>query len=68
MRSWGIRVETEAGTALEGRRAALRFAAGLLSLASLGLGFLWIVVDPDRKAWHDRLSGTRVVRLPAAGA
>jgi uncharacterized RDD family membrane protein YckC len=28
----------------------------LLSAAPLGLGFAWAWFDPDRLAWHDRLS------------
>jgi uncharacterized RDD family membrane protein YckC len=38
-----------------------RLAAAALSWLALGLGWLWILVDPQRRAWHDRLSGTRVV-------
>jgi uncharacterized RDD family membrane protein YckC len=30
----------------------------------LGLGFLWILKDPDRQAWHDRIAGTYVVKVP----
>jgi uncharacterized RDD family membrane protein YckC len=33
-------------------------------LLCLGLGFLWVLYDRDKLAWHDRLSGTRLVRLP----
>jgi uncharacterized RDD family membrane protein YckC len=36
----------------------------LLSWLPLGLGFLWMLVDSQGRAWHDRLSGTRVVELP----
>lgn len=68
MRAWSIRVETTQGRPLSVRLAALRFAAALLSLAVLGLGFLWIALDPNRSAWHDRLSGTRVVRSPRSRA
>jgi len=25
---------------------------------------LWLLFDPQKLAWHDRLSGTRVVLLP----
>jgi uncharacterized RDD family membrane protein YckC len=36
----------------------------ILSLCALGLGFIWIAVDPGKQAWHDKLAGTIVVRLP----
>jgi uncharacterized RDD family membrane protein YckC len=37
----------------------------ILSLCAVGLGFLWIAIDPGRQAWHDKLAGTIVVRVPA---
>lgn len=63
MRAWHIRVEASDGTSVTLRAAAIRFAASLVSVAPLGLGFAWILVDPDGRAWHDRLSGTRVALL-----
>jgi uncharacterized RDD family membrane protein YckC len=36
-----------------------------LSWLPLGLGFFWVLFDRDRRAWHDRLSGTRLVFRPA---
>jgi uncharacterized RDD family membrane protein YckC len=36
----------------------------ILSLCAVGLGFLWIAIDPGRQAWHDKLAGTIVVRVP----
>jgi uncharacterized RDD family membrane protein YckC len=35
-----------------------------VSLLPAGLGFAWVLVDPERRAWHDRLSRTRVVMVP----
>jgi uncharacterized RDD family membrane protein YckC len=64
MRAWRLRVETGSGHPLDLRSAVLRFMAGLLSVATFGLGLLWIWVDRESLAWHDRLSGTRVVVVP----
>ena len=36
----------------------------ILSSFALFLGFIWIAVDPGRQAWHDKLAGTIVVRVP----
>jgi uncharacterized RDD family membrane protein YckC len=36
----------------------------ILSLCALGLGFFWIGIDPGKQAWHDKLAGTIVVRVP----
>lgn len=64
MRSWRIRVETPQGVAPSPARALLRFALAMVSLAPLGLGFWCALWDPERRTWHDRLSGTRVVLVP----
>lgn len=43
--------------------AVVREAARLgLSLPPLALGFLWMLDEPRRRAWHDLLGGTVVVR------
>ena len=65
MRAWRLRVVGPDGHAPGWGRAFGRFAAALLSWAAFGLGFLWVLVDRDRRAWHDRLSGTRLVLRPA---
>jgi uncharacterized RDD family membrane protein YckC len=43
-------------------RAAARSAAYLASAATLGLGFLWIGFDSEKRGLHDWLSGTYVVK------
>ena len=40
-------------------QSTLEIAASWLAL---GLGFLWQLWDKDKLAWHDRLSGTHLVR------
>ena len=64
MRAWRLKLVDDYGSPISWQRAARRCLAALLSLAPLGLGYLWILIDPQRRAWHDRLSGTRVVVLP----
>ena len=64
MRAWRLRVERESGEALDTRAGLLRFLGGLLSVATGGIGLLWLWVDRDELTWHDRLAGTRVVVLP----
>jgi uncharacterized RDD family membrane protein YckC len=41
--------------------AIRRFLAVIVSVIPLGLGFLAVLRDPSRRAWHDRLTGTEVV-------
>jgi uncharacterized RDD family membrane protein YckC len=61
MRAWKLRVVGPDGQPPGWGRALGRFGAAIVSWAVVGMGFLWILVDADRLAWHDRLSGTRLV-------
>jgi uncharacterized RDD family membrane protein YckC len=65
MRAWRIRLEKSSGAAMDLRTGLLRFASGLLTIASGGVGLLWLWIDRDGLTWHDRLAGTRVIVLPA---
>ena len=64
MRAWRMRLVASDGEALNWRHCLLRCAAASLSLASLGLGYLWCLVDRDGRSLHDHLSGTRLVLEP----
>lgn len=66
MRAWRLKLVGPEGGPVNWTRATLRFAAALLSLAALGLGLLWVLVDREKRAWHDSLSGTQLVLLPKA--
>jgi uncharacterized RDD family membrane protein YckC len=63
MRAWHLRAVTESGKRMALKAAALRFVLGVLAWAPAALGVLWLYVDPERLALHDRLSKTRVVHL-----
>lgn len=66
MRAWRLRVTDARGAALTWPRALLRFVLAFVSLAALGLGFLWCLVDRERRGWHDIGARSAVVRLPNA--
>ena len=40
----------------------VRTLAALVSAACLGAGFLWAILDPYQRTWHDLLAGTVTVR------
>lgn len=61
LRAWKLCIEGPDGRPPGWGRALLRFVAAILSWLPAGLGFLWVLVDRDRLAWHDRLSDTRLV-------
>lgn len=68
MRAWRLRLVDAAGGIPSWRQLGLRYAVGTVSLALAGLGFWWAWVDRERLTWHDRASGTRLVRLPKGNA
>jgi uncharacterized RDD family membrane protein YckC len=57
----GIRVVKTDGGAIGARQAVNRTLTLPLSFLVFGLGFLGILTNRDRHAWHDRLAGTSVV-------
>ncbi|HXV63708.1 MAG TPA: RDD family protein [Vicinamibacteria bacterium] len=58
----GGRVVDRRGRALGFARAASRLAGALLAALPLGAGFIGLWTDPERRGWHDRIAGTKVVR------
>lgn len=64
MQAWRIKLAPLPGKELSLARAVARCAAALLSLACLGMGYLWCLVDRRQRTWHDYLSGTQLVLLP----
>lgn len=45
-------------------RAFIRYIGYFVSALPLGLGFVWIVFDRQRRGLHDRIAGTRVIMVP----
>lgn len=63
MRAWRLQLRRLDGKPLTWWHALLRFMSAIPSWAFAGLGFLWILVDRRRLAWHDRISETCIVQL-----
>lgn len=64
MRAWRLKTVNRHGEQLTWTQALVRMLAAMLSWLLLGLGWLWILFDRDQLALHDRLSRTRIVRMP----
>jgi uncharacterized RDD family membrane protein YckC len=63
MRAWRIRTVADAGGPVSLKAALLRMGFGMLAWAPAALGVLWLYLDSEHLAIHDRLSNTRVIRL-----
>ncbi|MBA6339540.1 RDD family protein [Colwellia sp. MB02u-10] len=44
------------------KQSVIRYLAYYVSLIPLGLGFFWIAWDDKKQGWHDKISGTIVIR------
>ncbi|HTH01756.1 MAG TPA: RDD family protein [Vicinamibacterales bacterium] len=60
----GLRVVRVQGTDLRFADALVRALTGVFSIAALGIGCFWMINDPEKQMWHDKIAGTFVVKVP----
>jgi uncharacterized RDD family membrane protein YckC len=60
----GLRVIRVQGTDLRFPDALVRGLSGIFSIAALGIGCFWMLQDPEKQMWHDKIAGTLVVKVP----
>ena len=66
MQTWKMRIVSTVSTDGKGislRQALMRYLFALIGIGLLGCGILWALLDRDRQLLHDRLAGTRVVKV-----
>ncbi len=56
-----IVVNAKTGQPLTTARAALRYLCYLVSALPLCLGFLWVIWDPKRQGFHDKIADSVVI-------
>ena len=61
-----LRVVRSDGRMLRFTEALVRGLSAIFSVAVAGLGWFWMLWDPDRQTWHDKIAGTIVVRVPTS--
>jgi uncharacterized RDD family membrane protein YckC len=60
----GIRVVDSNEKFISFNRAFFRaYVGAIVSGLLFGLGYLWMFWDPERRGWHDKISGTIVVKV-----
>jgi uncharacterized RDD family membrane protein YckC len=65
MMALGLRVIPDGGGATESigyMRAFIRWIMSIVSAIPIFLGYLWIIWDPKKQAWHDKVANSVVVR------
>ncbi|HEU0306654.1 MAG TPA: RDD family protein [Lysobacter sp.] len=64
MRPWRLQVVSHDGATATWSKLWFRYAVATASLLLGGVGFWWAWLDREKLTWHDRATGTRLVRLP----
>jgi len=59
----GIKIVKADGSPVTFGTALVRYIGYWISALVLLLGFLWVLWDADKQAWHDKIAGTYVVRV-----
>jgi uncharacterized RDD family membrane protein YckC len=63
MRTWRLSIERSDGKPLGAAQAVGRYLLATAGTIALGVTYWWGFFDRDRAFLHDRLAGTRVIRL-----
>ena len=61
-RIMGLRVIKADGSRLSDIDAMLRGVGYYISGLFMGLGYIWALIDEDKRTWHDLIAGTVVVK------
>jgi uncharacterized RDD family membrane protein YckC len=43
--------------------AVVRYIGQIISAIPIGLGYFWVLWDPKHEAWHDKIAGTKVIKI-----
>lgn len=63
MQTWKMRVVAKDGTALSMKQAITRYIFAVIGITSFGIGIIWALFDRDQQFLHDRLAGTRIIKI-----
>ncbi len=67
MQAWRIRLRSFDGSDVTTRQVLLRCLGAVISIAPVGAGYVWCLLDRNRRCWHDYISGTELELLPKPG-
>jgi len=59
----GMKVVNEQYGKVTASQAMWRFTWKYLSFFVLALGFIWVIFDPKKQGWHDKLAKTYVIEF-----
>lgn len=60
-KAMGIQIVRENQQPIDISTALIRYLGYIVSSLFFGLGYLWVIFDPKKQAWHDKLAKTYVI-------
>lgn len=63
MQTWKMRLTAADGSSLTRKQALIRYLIALIGIFFFGLGIIWALFDRDHQFLHDRLAGTRIIKI-----
>lgn len=63
MQTWKLRLVDAKGGSITKKQAITRYLLALLVYPFFCIGIIWIFFDRDRQFLHDRIAGTRIIKL-----
>ena len=64
MRAWRVTLFPVQGGTVHWWQVVVRLCVAALSIACVGAGYAWALVDAQQRTWHDIASGTVLRHLP----
>jgi len=64
MQTWRVKVRNAHGENISYQQGFIRITVAMLSLGCLGLGYLWVLIDKEKRSWHDIASNTHLSLEP----
>lgn len=64
MKTWRLQLESINGDKVTWLQALIRFVVSLVSWMIVGVGFLRLVADKEKRSWQDEASKTQIFILP----
>lgn len=63
MRAWKIKLIQNNGAPISWSHASLRFCYSLISWIPCGAGYLWMLIDKEKRAFHDIASRSQIIDI-----
>ncbi|KIO47720.1 RDD family protein, partial [Nitrosospira sp. NpAV] len=63
MQTWKLQLVSANGGKVTTQQAMVRYLMAVIGISFLGFGLLWALFNRDRQFLHDKLAGTRIIRL-----